>query len=101
LLSDITDVPSATTAALIDRAVAAGVLRTVGKGTFTFVHELCRRALLDGLDDEERAGLYLRIATALERRDLPPAVLANHWRLVPGPEAEARTRRYAGVTDEA
>ena len=32
-------------------AVAAGVLRTVGKGTFTFVHELCRRALLDGFDE--------------------------------------------------
>jgi DNA-binding SARP family transcriptional activator len=102
LLAEITGVARSTTAASIDRAVAAGVLRTVGKGTFTFAHELCRRALIDGLDDERRARLQYRIALALEARDLPPGVLALHWRLVPGPEAVERTLRYTrGVADAA
>jgi DNA-binding SARP family transcriptional activator len=101
LLAEITGVPRATTAALIDRGVAAGVLRTVGKGTFTFVHELCRRALLDRLDGECRARLHHRIATSLEGRDLPPTVLAMHWRLVPGREAAQRTLRYARVAGDA
>ena len=54
LLAEITGVPRLTTGTLIDRAVAAGVLRTVDKGTFTFVHELCRRVLLDHLDEAGR-----------------------------------------------
>jgi DNA-binding SARP family transcriptional activator len=101
LLAEITGVPQATTAALIDRAATAGVLRTVDKGTFTFVHELCRRALLDNLDDECRARLHHRIATSLDGRDLPPAVLAMHWRWAPGREAAERTHRYARLAGDA
>jgi DNA-binding SARP family transcriptional activator len=101
LLSDIADVPRATTEALIDGAVTAGILRTVGKNTFTFVHELCRRALMDDLDAHTRARLHHRIATVLERHGLPPVVLANHWCLVPGPEAEERTRHYERMAGDA
>jgi DNA-binding SARP family transcriptional activator len=101
LLADIADVPRATTAALIDGAVTAGILRTVGKNTFTFEHELCRRALLDRLDADGRARLQHRIATVLERHGLPAAVLALHWRLVPCPEAEERARRYERMAGDA
>jgi DNA-binding SARP family transcriptional activator len=101
LLAEITGVPRATTEAMIDLAMAAGVLRTVGKGTFTFVHELCRRALIDDLDEECRARLHHRIAVSLEGRDLPPAVLAAHWRQVPGREAAERTLRYARMAGDA
>jgi predicted ATPase len=100
LLAEITGLPQATTAELIDRAVVAGVLGAVGKGKFTFVHELCRRALFDVLDEEPRAQLHYRIATALERRDMPPAVLATHWRWVPGTEAAKRTLRYARLAGD-
>jgi len=101
LLADIADAPRATTGVLIDGAVTAGILRTVGKNTFTFVHELCRRALLDDLDAERRARLHHRIATVLERHGLPPAVLASHWRLVPGRAAEERALRYARMVGDA
>jgi DNA-binding SARP family transcriptional activator len=101
LLADISDVPRATTAALIDGAVTAGILRTVEKNTFTFVHELCRRALMDDLDADQRDRLQHRIAAALERHGLPPAVLANHWCLVPGPDAAQRARRYARIAGNA
>ncbi len=101
LLGDIADVPRATTAALIDGAVTAGILRTVGKNTFTFVHEICRRALIDSLDSDARARLHHRIATVLERHGLPAAVLALHWRLVPGPEAEERALRYGETAGDA
>jgi hypothetical protein len=75
LLAEITGETRATTAILIDRGVAAGVLRTVGKGTFTFVHEIGRRALLDRLDDDARAQLLRRIVAAIENRDLPSVCL--------------------------
>jgi len=101
LLAEITGVPRATTTALLDRAFAAGVLRTVDKGTYTFVHELSRRALLDRLDDHHRARLHRRIATALERRDVPPGLVASHWRLVPGREAADRTLHYARAAGDA
>jgi DNA-binding SARP family transcriptional activator len=101
LLADIAAVPRATTEALIDGAVTAGILRTVGKNTFTFVHELCRRALIDNLDAGDRARLHHRIATVLERHGLPAAVLAMHWRLVPGSEAEERTLRYTLMAEHA
>ena len=45
--------------------------------------------------------LHRRIATAFESRDLPPAVLAMHWRLVPGWEAGERTLRYARAAGDA
>ena len=100
LLAEITGMPRATTAALIDRSVAAGVLRTVAKGTFTFVHELGRRALLDRLDEERRANLHHRIAVSLERRGLPPTVLAMHWRLLMGREDSQRSRDCPPVVGE-
>jgi DNA-binding SARP family transcriptional activator len=101
LLAEITGLPPETTAALIDRAVTAGVLRTAGKGTFTFVHELCRRALIDPLDEERRVQLHQRIARSLEGRDVPAAVLAMHWRAVPGREAAERTFRSARLAGDA
>jgi Arc/MetJ family transcription regulator len=101
LLTEITGVPRATTMALLDRAFAAGVLRTVDLGTYTFVHELSRRALLDRLDDHHRARLHRRIATALERRNVPPGLVASHWRLVPGREAADRTVHYARAAGDA
>jgi predicted ATPase len=101
LLSEITGVPQLTMAAVIDRAVFAGVLRVVGKGTYTFVHELVRRALIDNLDPECRAQLHERIAQALEHRDMPPAVLAMHWRLARGPEAVEQTVRHARLAGDA
>jgi predicted ATPase len=101
LLAEITTVPPATMTALLDRAFAAGILRTVDKGTYTFVHELGRRALLDRLDEHHRARLHRRIATALEHRDVPPGLVAAHWRLVPGHEAAGRTLRYARAAGDA
>lgn len=101
LLAEITGLPPTTTAALIDRTVDAGVLRTVGKGTYIFVHELSRRALLDRLDAECRAQLNQRIAECLEARDMPPAVLAMHWRLVAGREGAERTFLNARLAGDA
>jgi DNA-binding SARP family transcriptional activator len=99
LLAEISGVPRATTANLIDEAVAAGVLRAVDKGTFTFVHEVIRRALQDQLDDGGRARLHERIARTLDGRGIPPALMAWHWGNVPGAEAERQVARYAAATE--
>ena len=100
LLGEIAGVTPAAAGASIDRAVGAGLLRTVGKCTFTFVHELCRRALLDRLDDEARASLHRRVATVLEARGFPASGLALHWRAVPGAEAAERAHRYACLAQQ-
>jgi DNA-binding SARP family transcriptional activator len=78
LIAEISGVPERTSETLIDKAADAGILRTVDKGTFTFVHELSRRSLEDRLDDGERAGLHDRIARALEGRDVPATLTAWH-----------------------
>jgi predicted ATPase len=90
LLAEISGVPRQTCETLIDEAVAAGVLRTVDKATFAFVHVLSRRALEDRLDEIERARLHDRIARALERRDVPSTVTAWHRRAATANEIDLR-----------
>ena len=81
LAAEISALPPRTTESLIDEAVGAGVLRTVDKGTFTFTHELTRRALEDRLDDRQRAELHARIASAFADRDVPEPLVTFHRNL--------------------
>ncbi len=95
LLAEVAETRRPATAALVDRAADAGILRPVGVRMFTFVHELTRRALIDSLQPAQVGALHRRIAMALEERDAPPGLLASHWRLASGAVAKLRTAKYA------
>jgi len=98
LLAEVAGLSDATALAHVDRALDAGLVRQVGAQTFTFVHELTRRALSDALDEPRAGELHRRIALALEKRGAPTGLLATHWRHASGLEAPAKTLRYALAT---
>ncbi|MGZ4211351.1 MAG: BTAD domain-containing putative transcriptional regulator, partial [Actinomycetota bacterium] len=98
LLAEVAGLSHATAMAHVDRALDAGLMRQVGAQTFTFVHELTRRALSDALDEPRSGELHRRIALALEKRGAPTGLLATHWRHASGLEAPAKTLRYALAT---
>ena len=91
----------ATAREVVARSVDAHILRSIGLTTFSFAHEVTRRALAETLDDDRRAEVHRMIALALEARDEPPGLLASHWRHAAGPDAAARTVQCACEAAEA
>ncbi len=63
----------------LDRATALRIIeRAPGTGTWAFVHDLFRRAALEGRSTHEIIRLHRRAASVLELVDEEPAVIAAH-----------------------
>jgi tetratricopeptide (TPR) repeat protein len=83
----------------IDEAVASRIVRETGVGRYTFVHELFRQSVYDGLARAARMRLHHAVGEALEARAAGPgagfAELAHHF-LASAPIGDAdRAARYA------
>jgi DNA-binding SARP family transcriptional activator len=77
---------------VVDPAEAAGLVREVGIGQFTFAHALVRDTLVSGLTATRRARSHARVAEALDERPDRAAERALHWQAA-GPSYAARTWR--------
>jgi DNA-binding CsgD family transcriptional regulator len=98
-LAALVERPLAQVAAVLQRAVACGVLEPAGADRCRFRHELVRRVLADELIFTLAAPLHVRVATALEALgSAPPADLAQHWAAAHLPE---RARRYFEAAADA
>jgi DNA-binding CsgD family transcriptional regulator len=79
LVGEVLDADPGTVATALDRAVAADVLVTDGRG-YRMRHELLRDAVYESLPPARRRDLHARVATALATAPKPDAVaLAHHW----------------------
>ncbi|HEV3085780.1 MAG TPA: AAA family ATPase, partial [Candidatus Elarobacter sp.] len=98
-LAAIVERPLAQVAAVLQRAVASGLLEAEGDDRYRFRHELVRRVLADELIFTLAAPLHMRVATALEAVGAaPPAELAQHWAAARMPD---RARRYFEAAADA
>ena len=79
LVAEVLEADPATVATAFDRAVAADVLVTDGKG-YRMRHELLREAVYGSVPRARRRYLHGRVATALAAAAQPDAAaLAHHW----------------------
>src|SRR4029079_9066291 len=78
LLAEVAEVSDAIAATHIDRAIEAGILREAQSRSFTFVHELTRRAVGESVEGTRGAMLHRRVAGALEQRGANVELLATH-----------------------
>jgi DNA-binding SARP family transcriptional activator/tetratricopeptide (TPR) repeat protein len=84
-------------AQLLDVALDAGVL-VIERGTYTFSHDLVRRALADDLPAHRRASVHRDAARRLEALGAPPGSVARHW-LAGGRPDEAVDWSLRAATD--
>lgn len=89
--------PEANAFALLDAALAAGVL-VVSDARYRFRHELVRQALIDQIAPHRRLKMHRQIAQRLAELDAPPALVARHW-LAGGSPAEASPWLLAAAHD--
>jgi DNA-binding CsgD family transcriptional regulator len=98
-LAAIAEQPLAQVAAVLQRAVASGLLESEDADRYRFRHELVRWVLAGELIFTLAAPLHVRVATALEAVGAaPPAELAQHWAAARMPE---RARRYFEAAADA
>jgi hypothetical protein len=97
LLAEVAEVSDAIVATHIDRAIEAGILREVQARSFTFVHELTRRAVMESVEETRRAMLHRRVAGALELRGANVELLATHWSRAVGADAREKAFGYAST----
>ena len=98
-LAAVAERPLAEVAAMLQHAVARGVLNAEGADRYRFRHELVRRVLADELIFTLAGPLHVRVATSLEAMgSAPPADLAQHWAAAHLPE---RARRYFEAAADA
>ena len=64
--------------ALLDRALAAGVL-VVADCRYRFRHALVRDALVDGVSPHRRLAMHRDVAARLERAGAAPGLVGQHW----------------------
>jgi tetratricopeptide (TPR) repeat protein len=64
--------------ALLDRALAAGVLVVVD-ARYRFRHALVREALVDGIPPHRRAALHRDVAARLAQTGSAPGLVGQHW----------------------
>jgi DNA-binding CsgD family transcriptional regulator len=89
VLAEVTGLPAADVAALLDQAVAQGALASAPDVTgLSFAHALVRDAVYDELPPSRRAALHEQAARALERSERGTAragQIAGHWQRGGGP----------------
>jgi len=99
VLAEVTGLSAATVAAMLDSAVAAGVLAAAPDGTgLSFAHALVRDAVYDELSPSQRTMLHERAARALERSGRGAACagqIAGHWERCGVPGWAAHCVRWA------
>jgi DNA-binding SARP family transcriptional activator/tetratricopeptide (TPR) repeat protein len=64
--------------ALLDRALAAGVL-VVADARYRFRHALLREALVNGIPPHRRAALHRDVAARLAQAGSAPGLVGQHW----------------------
>ena len=105
VLAEVAERPSAEVGALLDQAVAWGVLlSTPDTAGLSFAHALVRDGVYDELAPSRRTALHEQAARALERTDHVGAVagqIANHWRRSGGRDWPAHCMRWAGEAARA
>ncbi|HEX8509764.1 MAG TPA: AAA family ATPase [Propionibacteriaceae bacterium] len=97
VLSAVTNLGQREVAALLDEAVAAGVLalRADAPGDLDFAHALVRDAVYGGLAPSVQADLHRRTAIALEAGVGPvPGLVASHWQRSAGPDGAEQAGRW-------
>lgn len=65
-------------AALLDRALASGVLVVEG-GRYRFRHALLRQALVDGIPPHRGVAMHRAVALRLEQAGAAPGLVGQHW----------------------
>jgi hypothetical protein len=63
---------------LLDQAMVARLVVSLGEGRFAFAHDLVRETLYDALDDTGRRRLHATVVRVIERDLLVPGDLARH-----------------------
>lgn len=87
-------------AALLDQAVASGVLLAGSEAELSFTHALVRDAVYDDLAPSVRAGLHRCAAQTLAASPAAEDVastIAGHWRRSGGPDAAGECARWASL----
>jgi DNA-binding SARP family transcriptional activator len=86
------------TIAVLDEAVAAGLLREVdgAAGRYGFVHGLVQVAVADGQGPTRRASIHAAVAQALEAGTGRPDEIAHHWRGA-GPDHEGAAAMWSAA----
>lgn len=74
----LTGLEEADAFALLDRALAGGVLAVVD-GRYRFRHELVRQALVEQIPPHHRRAIHRSTAQRLAELDASPALVARHW----------------------
>ncbi|MEJ7932429.1 AAA family ATPase [Ramlibacter sp. AN1015] len=74
----LADEPGQDAAALLDRALARGVL-VHWDGRYRFGHALVRQALVDGVAPHRRRQLHQEVAERLEHAGAAPGLVGQHW----------------------
>ena len=99
VLAEVAGLAPAPAGALLDQAVAEGVLMSApGIGELAFTHALVRDAVYDELSPSRRMALHERAARALEGSGRGAAVagqIASHWQRSGAPDRAAHCVRWA------
>jgi DNA-binding CsgD family transcriptional regulator len=100
LVAEVLEADPAAVATALDRAVAADVLVTDGKG-YRMRHELLREAVYGSLPPARRRSLHGRVAVALGAAPQPDAAaLAHHWYEADEPAAAVQANLEAAALAE-
>ena len=94
LLAQLGDLSEDAVLDALDPALAAGLVREEGIGSYRFGHALVRDAVYGGFSATRRARAHARVAEALERRPDRETETARHW-LAAGPAYAGRAWRAA------
>lgn len=86
---------------VVEPAEAAGLLREVGIGRFTFAHALVRDTLMSGLSASRRARVHAQVAAALEGRPGRAGERARHWQAAGPAYADRAWRASVEAAEEA
>jgi AAA ATPase domain len=93
ILAEITGLPVADVAALLDEAATAGVI-----ANDAFAHDLMRETLYLGISPSRRAALHREVAEHLQGGG--PAEIARHWSLASGEDAQIHAAELALVAGD-
>ena len=99
VLAEVTGLPAADVAKLLDQAVARGILVSApDTAGLSFAHALVRDAVYDEMAPSRRMALHEQAARALERSGRGagyPGQIAGHWARAGGPGWAAHCLRWA------